>query len=75
MPTHPDVLTELAVRYGKCDAGSAAAIDRFYTDQFSKLPRTTRDRIGFEVLIRDGEPTGRTLTREEIAELDEIFLR
>jgi hypothetical protein len=74
MPTHPDILTELAIRYGDCDASSEEAIDAFYTHRFPKLPRRIRERIGFEVLHRDGESEPvRRLSPTEISQLDRLF--
>ncbi|MSP01018.1 MAG: hypothetical protein EXR07_08225 [Acetobacteraceae bacterium] len=73
MPTHTDVLTELAVRYGKCDADSPEEIDEFYTRHFVKLPTKIRDRISFEVLQRDSEHPISPLTEAEVTELDTLF--
>lgn len=74
MPTHPDILGELAARYGGCDPSSAEDVERFYTDEFRRLPRRQRDRISHEILQRDGEPApARPLAHDEIQQLDRVF--
>ena len=74
MTTHPDILTELAVRYGGCDVRSEKAIEEFYSRRFPGLPQEIRDRISFEILHRDGEVApGQPLTKAEIENLDAHF--
>ncbi len=74
MPTHPEILGELAARYGGCDPSSPQDVTRFYTDAFRGLPRRQRDRISFEILHRDGEqPPVRALAPDEVTRLDRAF--
>ena len=73
MPTHPAILTELAVRYGRCDPDSPDDIDAFYIRKLGRLPRRARDRIGFEIHYRDGENPPRILSKVEVRQFDQWF--